>query len=387
MRLPIRRSRPTVWLVCLLITAASGGAQTHLPDLPVFTDGLNGDFSDWTWLPHDLTNTSPVHSGDFSIKVSPPANPAGWPVLGFRHRDLDTAAYASIAFWANGGEQGGQLLQICSILGTNPQAFYELSPLPTNAWRRFVVPLALLGAQERTNFAGFWFQMQGAGQTNPFFLDDIELAGAPVAAPVPPTASVAAAGAPPARVADRGWSAAVWCIAAALIVITALLGWLVVLLWRSGLGTSQALLPMSLPTLTQITQYSDAGGGMAAGQRDPAVEALADPSAGMLREKLAAELAAFAKQSLVQGLYSQRGKLLETQEQARMELAELEARLAALHLPLQERVRAYEARIAELEKQLKTRDEEMRNIIHATLLLVQERLEKAKEETIPGRFN
>jgi len=40
-----------------------------------------------------------------------------------------------------------------------------------------------------------------------------------------------------------------------------------------------------------------------------------------------------AKQSLVQGLYSQRGKLLETQEQARRELAELEARLAALHLP------------------------------------------------------
>jgi hypothetical protein len=126
---------------------------------------------------------------------------------------------------------------------------------------------------------------------------------------------------------------------------------------------------------------------MAARSQERSLDAVADASGGMLREKLAAELALFAKQSLVQGLYSQRGKLLETQEQARMELAELEARLAALHLPLQERVRAYEVRIAQLEKQLETRDDEMRNIIHATLLLVQERLEKAKEETTPGRFN
>jgi isocitrate dehydrogenase kinase/phosphatase len=103
-----------------------------------------------------------------------------------------------------------------------------------------------------------------------------------------------------------------------------------------------------------------------------------DPEIRALRDRVAAELAAFAKQSLIQGLYAQRGELLETQQRAREELDQLEARLAALHLPLQERIRAYETRIGELEKELETRSEEMRNLIHATLLLIRGRLEAEK---------
>jgi hypothetical protein len=119
-----------------------------------------------------------------------------------------------------------------------------------------------------------------------------------------------------------------------------------------------------------------------------ALEALAVPQNQAFRERMGAELAEFAKQSLVQGLYSQRNKMVETQKRAQAELAELEARLASLHLPLQERIRAYETRIAELEKQLETRDEAMRNMIHTSLLLVRERLADEKAKTPgPSRFN
>lgn len=96
----------------------------------------------------------------------------------------------------------------------------------------------------------------------------------------------------------------------------------------------------------------------------------------------------FAKSSLVQGLYSQRKLLIETQRRAQQELADLEARLVSLQLPLQGRIRAYEKRIAELERELKTRGEEVRELTRATLLLVKEKLEQEKQrERVGGRLN
>jgi len=150
---------------------------------------------------------------------------------------------------------------------------------------------------------------------------------------------------------DAGSSAALWWIMGALALIISLLAWLVLALRRGGLRPSAALVP-------------------ATGNSPP-----------LTHEKALAELTEFAKQSLVQGLYEQRNALLETQKQAQQALIEMEQRLAALHLPQQERIRAYERRIAELEKELETRGEEVRELTQATLLLVRRRLE---EERGPG---
>ena len=81
---------------------------------------------------------------------------------------------------------------------------------------------------------------------------------------------------------------------------------------------------------------------------------------------------------MVQGLYEQRNALLDTQRMAQQALVELEQRLAALQLPQQERIRAYERRIAELEKELETRGEEVRELTQATLLLVRRKLEEER---------
>lgn len=145
-----------------------------------------------------------------------------------------------------------------------------------------------------------------------------------------------------------GPDAAVWWILGALAFIIALLVWLVLALRRSGLRASAALVPAAghSPLLTQ--------------------------------QAALAELTEFAKQSLVQGLYEQRNALLETQKQAQQALIELEQRLAALQLPQAERIRAYERRIAELEKELETRGEEVRELTQATLLLVRRRLEEER---------
>ncbi|HMP83336.1 MAG TPA: hypothetical protein PKA41_11600, partial [Verrucomicrobiota bacterium] len=158
---------------------------------------------------------------------------------------------------------------------------------------------------------------------------------------------------------------------AGLVVIIGLLAVLVLTIRRHGQNTSTALVPMNgSPPMRAAT------------------DALPERQDQLLREKLMPELSEFAKQSLVQGLYSQRNELLETQKQAEAYLATLEQRLATMHLPLQERIRAYEARIIDLEKGFETRDQELRELTRATLALVRQRLDQEREKVRSGtQFN
>jgi len=171
-----------------------------------------------------------------------------------------------------------------------------------------------------------------------------------------------------------------WLIIGALAIIIVLLIGLFLML-RAPRGTSVALVPSGKP----------ANGGVATSpeswrERALSAEALAAEQSQILDAKVGPGLTEFAKQALVQGLYSQRQKLIETQKQAQAALADLELRLSELQLPLQERIRAYEQRIAELEKKLESRDDEMRELTQATLLLVRQKLEQ--ERNFPGsRFS
>jgi hypothetical protein len=108
-------------------------------------------------------------------------------------------------------------------------------------------------------------------------------------------------------------------------------------------------------------------------------EAMAGKDAQLIREKIIPELTEFAKESLVQGLFAQRKALLDAHEEAQRSLAELEARLAALQLPLQERIQAYEKRVAELEREVATQGEGVRELTRATLSLVRRKLEEERQ--------
>jgi hypothetical protein len=67
--------------------------------------------------------------------------------------------------------------------------------------------------------------------------------------------------------------------------------------------------------------------------------------------------------------------LLDAQQAAAAEMAELEHRLDDLRTPLKERLLAYEKRIAELEKALAARGEENRALIKAKIQLTRRQLE------------
>jgi hypothetical protein len=175
-----------------------------------------------------------------------------------------------------------------------------------------------------------------------------------------------------------------WWLGGALATIIALLGVVIMLIRRQTKAIPRALLA-----------ESDKGAGSLAvvrsgdqwRERALQAEAIAEQQAQILKEKVGPELVKFAKETLVQGLYTQRNALLDTQAKAQSTLAELESRLAELHLPVQERIQAYEKRISELEKQLESRSDETRELTRATLLLVQKKLEQERQQQGTPRFN
>jgi hypothetical protein len=183
---------------------------------------------------------------------------------------------------------------------------------------------------------------------------------------------------PPTTVGPSNFDVVTWIIVAALAIIIGLLVGLFLLL-RSPRRSNLALVPAA--------KSADSAAPSSDNWRERALsaEALAAKQSQILDEKVGPELTEFAKQALVQGLYTQRQKLLETQKQAQSALADLELRLNELQLPVQERIHAYEKRIAELEKKLETRDDEMRELTQATLLLIRQKLEQ--EKNYPGRFS
>jgi hypothetical protein len=97
-----------------------------------------------------------------------------------------------------------------------------------------------------------------------------------------------------------------------------------------------------------------------------------------MREGLLAHLARVARELFVQRLLSHKKALMRAQDQATADMAELEARLEKIHAPLQERLRAYEQRINELEKDLSQKGEENRELIRAKIQMARRHLELEK---------
>ena len=93
------------------------------------------------------------------------------------------------------------------------------------------------------------------------------------------------------------------------------------------------------------------------------------------RSELMPLLARFLSQAVVQRLFRQRTLLVQTQELAAAQTVELEERLTKIQSHMQERFRAYEHRISELEEELAAAEEQNRDLIRAKIVLAKQDLE------------
>ena len=177
-----------------------------------------------------------------------------------------------------------------------------------------------------------------------------------------------------------------WLLAGVLsmsVVFLAVVGWLVMRL-------------QSNPLLPARIKNSDTGG--TATSCSPGTENLFIPAPiggqiephrqlthATLRAALFPYLADLIGTRLVQKLISQRAALLDTQQTAAMEVADLEERLEKIRAPLQERLRAYEKRITELERELTAKSEENHTLTQAKISMVRKQLETQRGKTITQR--
>lgn len=163
--------------------------------------------------------------------------------------------------------------------------------------------------------------------------------------------------------------------AAAILILLAAL-------WKSArrrAHTTLSPMPISIgaiATSSTETSLSDESWK----QRALLAEQRAAKAQAVVRSGLLGHLAQWMADKLTQKLLSQRAQLLSAQERATLEVAELEARLEKVHAPLQERLLAYERRIADLEKELAAKGEENRELIKAKIQFIRKQLEIEREK-------
>lgn len=124
-------------------------------------------------------------------------------------------------------------------------------------------------------------------------------------------------------------------------------------------------------------------------ERALAAEARAQQATAMLRTKMLPHLARWMMQEFMRRLMLQRRVILSDQQTAEREVAELAERLEHVHAPLEDRLRAYERRIAELEAELTARGEQDLELIKARIETTRRRLDgerprESQESLNPG---
>jgi hypothetical protein len=98
----------------------------------------------------------------------------------------------------------------------------------------------------------------------------------------------------------------------------------------------------------------------------------ADPAA---RAQLVEKLTRLLGESFVKRLFVDRTKLLESQGDATAQTQQLEERIETIQTRVQQKYREYEERIAQLEQELATAEEEKRDLIRAKIVLARQELE------------
>jgi DNA repair exonuclease SbcCD ATPase subunit len=141
---------------------------------------------------------------------------------------------------------------------------------------------------------------------------------------------------------------------------------------KDGTGTANEIIALALgvSSLPATLGAADAWRQRALEAERRAEQAQADARAG-----LAPHLAQVLKEALVQELAIQRKELLQAQQIAADEIAQLTHHLDEVRAPVQERLRSYETRIQELEKELAARTEENRELLKLKIEMMRRQIE------------
>lgn len=149
------------------------------PPLSIFSNQLDNHFSDGGWGTYSLTVTTPTHSGNVAVSLTP----TNWDGVQFAITPaivLSTSGYTGISFWINGGKSGGQKLWVGMTVPGNTNTFrvpitnYLPQGIPANAWAAVTVPFADLKTTQLSLGSVYIMDAVGTAQAT-VYLDDLAL--------------------------------------------------------------------------------------------------------------------------------------------------------------------------------------------------------------------
>jgi endoglucanase len=157
------------------LTFQAGDVGGAAQEWVVSEDGLPPDWNDWTsWAPHNLADTTIVHSGASAISITPGA----WGAVGLSYGGpaVDTSAYKTLTFWIHGGTVGGQNIGVGIVRGDDWSSPWQGIAAPAaNTWRKVEIPLSELGVEGSANISRVFFQNWTGADAPTFYVDDIKL--------------------------------------------------------------------------------------------------------------------------------------------------------------------------------------------------------------------
>ncbi|MBC8141605.1 MAG: hypothetical protein H7Y38_09220 [Armatimonadetes bacterium] len=159
---------PPVVPVAVQFAPARSGSAT--PNLVVYSDKLDNGWQERGWAKVvDYANAAPVR-GKAGTSIRTEAAP--YEAVKIYHPTVNMSPYKYVVLFVNGGEKGGQTLQLCFVAGGKTQKPVGVAPLPANKWVRVAVPLSDFGIAGRGDINAFWIQNQ-SGEPTTFYADDI----------------------------------------------------------------------------------------------------------------------------------------------------------------------------------------------------------------------
>jgi alpha-N-arabinofuranosidase len=177
-------SRLVFWILLMPFLLALRGTAFAATDQTIYDEALAPGWQNWSWATVDFASTANANTGAVSIAVTP----AAWSALYLRSADapVDTNGYLNLSFYVHGGTTGGQTIQVVAVVNEVAQPGVRVASPTAGSWQKITVPLAALGADNRTDVNGFWIQ-QGSGVDDPtFYVDTIVLESGVPPTPPPP---------------------------------------------------------------------------------------------------------------------------------------------------------------------------------------------------------
>ncbi|THF83252.1 glycoside hydrolase family 44 protein [Cohnella fermenti] len=176
-------------------TAEEPGQEQEQPDssdgddaagMTVYDDALHADFQDNSWAQHSLTDATHVHSGAAAIAYD--SSFGGGLYLYKQNGGVSLKEYDRLQLWVNGGEAGGQKLELVfnsggqSVASVDLDSLLEGGAIPAGEWTKVSVDLTSLSIPDQL-FDGLLFRGLEDGEQAPVYLDDIRLLEKYVAPP------------------------------------------------------------------------------------------------------------------------------------------------------------------------------------------------------------